>query len=62
MVVSRNGRPAAVLMSVGDLESLEESLDVLSDPDPVEGLRAAAAEIDRLKAVRGSTPYEHFAG
>lgn len=49
-------------MSVGDLESLEESLDVLSDPDPVEGLRAAAAEIDRLKAVRGSTPYEHFAG
>ncbi|MCC6338939.1 MAG: type II toxin-antitoxin system Phd/YefM family antitoxin [Acidimicrobiia bacterium] len=27
VVVSRNGKPAAVLMSLADLESLEETLD-----------------------------------
>jgi antitoxin YefM len=30
-VVTKNGRPAAVLMSVDDLESLEETLALLSD-------------------------------
>jgi antitoxin YefM len=33
VVVTRNGRPAAVLLSPADLESLEETLAVLSDPD-----------------------------
>jgi antitoxin YefM len=32
LVITRNGRPAAVLMSHGDLESLEETLAILSDP------------------------------
>ena len=32
VVVTRNGRPAAVLVSPDDLESLEETLAVLSDP------------------------------
>jgi len=31
VVVTRNGRPAAVLISPADLESLEETLAVLSD-------------------------------
>lgn len=31
IVVTRNGRPAAVLLSPDDLESLEETLAVLSD-------------------------------
>lgn len=31
-MVTRNGRPAAVLVSPDDLESLEEKLAILSDP------------------------------
>jgi antitoxin YefM len=31
VVVTRNGKPAAVLISTGDLESLEETLAVMSD-------------------------------
>ncbi|MCW3020611.1 MAG: prevent-host-death family protein [Solirubrobacterales bacterium] len=32
VVLTRNGKPAAVLISHDDLESLEESLSILSDP------------------------------
>jgi antitoxin YefM len=32
VVLTRNGRPAAVLISHDDLESLEETLSILSDP------------------------------
>jgi prevent-host-death family protein len=32
VVVTRNGKPAAVLVSHDDLESLEETLAILSDP------------------------------
>lgn len=45
IVVTRNGRPAAVLVSPDDLESLEETLAVLSDRELMrkvrEGERAA---------------------
>ena len=36
VVVTRNGSPAAVLMSPEDLESLEETLAVLGDSEAVE--------------------------
>ncbi len=32
IVVTRNGRPAAVLVSYAEFERLKETLDVLSDP------------------------------
>jgi antitoxin YefM len=32
VVVTRNGKPAAILISPDDLESLEETLSILSDP------------------------------
>ncbi len=32
VVVTRNGRPAAVLISHEDLEGLEETLTIMSDP------------------------------
>ena len=32
VVLTRNGRPAAVIMSAADLEALEDTLDLLSDP------------------------------
>ena len=31
--ITKNGRPAAVVLSVDDLESLEETLEVMRDPD-----------------------------
>jgi len=33
VTLTRNGRPAAVLISPDDLEGLEETLEILSDPD-----------------------------
>ena len=36
VVLTRNGKPAAVLISADDLESLEETLSILSDPTLME--------------------------
>jgi antitoxin YefM len=41
VIVTRNGLPAAVLLSPDDLESLEETLAVLSDPQLLRQIRQA---------------------
>jgi prevent-host-death family protein len=49
IVVTRNGRPAAVMISPDELASLEDTLDLLSDPDAMRQLadaQRAAAEGD----------------
>jgi antitoxin YefM len=46
-VITKNGRPAVVLISVDDLESLEETLDILSDPRLMAEVREAQAEAAR---------------
>jgi prevent-host-death family protein len=51
VVLTRNGRPAAVLISPDDLESLEETLAILSDPEALRAIRAAEAEIDAGRAL-----------
>lgn len=51
VVLTRNGRPAAVIMSPDDLESLEETLDILSEPGALEEIRAAQAELDSGKGL-----------
>jgi antitoxin YefM len=51
VVITRNGRPEAVIMSVSDLESLEETLDLLSMPGAVDEINAAEAEIARGEAI-----------
>jgi len=51
VLITRNGHPAAVLISPDDLEALEETLDVLSDSVTMQRLRdgeAAAATGDVL--------------
>jgi prevent-host-death family protein len=53
VVVTRNGRPAAVLIGYRDLESLEETLDILSDPAALDEIREAEAEVARRDVVRG---------
>ncbi len=53
VVVTRNGRPAIVLISTEDLESLEETLAVLSDREVLAGLRESDDAVARGDVVRG---------
>ena len=46
VVLTRNGRPAAVLISPDELESLEETLEILSDPSAMRAIRKAEKDID----------------
>jgi prevent-host-death family protein len=45
VVITKDGRPAAVLLSVEDLESLEETLEVMRDPGLLDAVREAEAEV-----------------
>ncbi len=45
VVLTRYGRPAAVIMSPDELESLEETLDLLSDPKAMRQIRKAEAAV-----------------
>src|SRR6202041_1152280 len=51
VVITRNGRPEAVILAVSDLEALEETIDLLSTPGALEEIRAAEAEIARGEAI-----------
>ncbi len=53
VVVTRNGRPAVVLISTEDLASLEETLDILSDPHAIAGVREGDNALARGDVVRG---------
>ena len=51
-VVTRNGRPAAVLLSPEDLESLEETVDVLQDRALLDSIRKSRLEATEGKRLR----------
>jgi prevent-host-death family protein len=53
IVVTRNGRPAIVLISSDDLASLEETISVLADSEAVRALREADAAVAAGDVVRG---------
>ena len=44
ILVTRNGRPSFVLMHPDDLESLEETLDIMSDAELMESIRQSRQE------------------
>ena len=46
VVITRHGRPVAVILSTEDLAGLEETLDILSAPGAVADIQAAESEID----------------
>jgi prevent-host-death family protein len=51
VVLTRNGRPAAVILSPDDLESLEETLAILSNPGAIQDIRQAESEIEKADIV-----------
>ncbi len=53
VTVTRNGRPAAVLIGYEDLAALEETLDILSDPEAMADIRAARTEVARGEVIDG---------
>ncbi len=53
VVVTRNGRPAAVLISPDDLASLEETLELLGNQTAINELRDAHAAVAAGDVVRG---------
>ena len=52
ILVTRNGRPSFVLVSPDDLESLEESLDILRDDEMMDSLRRSRTEAAEGKRMR----------
>lgn len=53
VTVTRNGKAAAVILSPEDLSQLEETLDVLSDPDALADIREADAAYAAGNVTRG---------
>ena len=53
VTITRNGRAAAMLISLEDLAELEETLLVLADPQALADLREADANYARGDVVRG---------
>jgi prevent-host-death family protein len=47
VTVTVHGKPSAVLVAVDDLEALEETIAVLSDPDAMRQLARSDAEVAR---------------
>ena len=53
VMITKNGTPAAVLISAADLEELEETIAVLSDREAVRGLLDAERAVADGDVVRG---------
>lgn len=53
VIITRNGREVAVLVSPADLAELEETLCVLADPQALAAIREADAAYARGDVVRG---------
>jgi prevent-host-death family protein len=43
--ITRNGVPAAVLLSVDDYESMQETIDILADPELMAAIREGLDDI-----------------
>lgn len=62
VVVTRNGKPAAVLVNVGELARLKETVEVLSDAGLMRQIRQSRAHYEKgakglsLDEVFGKTP------
>jgi len=46
VVITKHGRPAAVLVSVDDLASIEETLEIAARPELMQQIRTSLAELE----------------
>jgi len=51
IVVTRRGRPAAVLIPIGEYDALEETAEILSDAETRHAIDAGVAELDAGETV-----------
>jgi antitoxin YefM len=51
VTVTVHGRPSAVLVALEDLERLEETLEILQDPETMKRLASSDAELARGESV-----------
>ena len=50
-IVTKRGKPVAIMMSVDDYESILETIEILSDKEAVKRIKAARKEIKEGKTV-----------
>jgi antitoxin YefM len=50
VIITKHGHPAAVVISVEDLESLEETLEVMATPELMDDIREALTELSSSDA------------
>ncbi|HEY1540720.1 MAG TPA: type II toxin-antitoxin system Phd/YefM family antitoxin [Solirubrobacteraceae bacterium] len=60
VIITRNGRDAAVIVSPDDLAELEERLSVLSDADALRDIREADAAYASGDVLRGVDAVRHL--
>jgi antitoxin YefM len=51
VVVTRNGQPMAALLPIDEYEALEETAEILSDPDALRAMEAGLAELGRGETI-----------
>lgn len=62
ITVTRNGRPAAVLLSAEELAILEDTLELLSDPSAMVEIDAARREIQAGRVVAAEALRARYLG
>jgi len=60
VLLTRNGRPAAWLISPDDLESLEETLEILCDPDAPAAIREAEDDLAAGRFIGAEELRRHY--
>lgn len=50
-IITVNGTPAAILMSVAEFESWQETMDILADKELMEAIREGEAQIERGEVI-----------
>jgi antitoxin YefM len=51
VLVTRNGKPAAALIPVDEYDALEETAEILSDPETLAAIEEGLAEVSRGEVV-----------
>jgi antitoxin YefM len=55
VIVTRHGRPAAVLVPVDEYDALEETAEILSDPETMAAVQEGLQQIERDETISLAT-------